>query len=201
MTKDTVKIHGKEYETVASRVNRFRGDFMLDYSIRTELVSRDENAVVMKALISDKDGRVIATGYAEENRSASSINKTSALENCETSAIGRALAAFGMAGTEYASADEVAQAITQQNAPKKATKDIATPKQREMVSKLLNEQQLVNDSADIPGYIIERFGVEVPLTKEGASFVIEELLAAVELEQSNRREMQDAAAYVDKDGN
>lgn len=114
MTKDTVKIHGKDYETVASRVARFRETYKQEYSITTELVARDETTVVMKALIS-KGNEVLATGYAEENRTSSTINRTSALENCETSAIGRALAAFGMAGTEYASADEVAQAISNQS--------------------------------------------------------------------------------------
>lgn len=115
-TKDTgvVNIHGKEYKTVAKRVDEFRSAHKTDLSIITSLVDRDENTVVMKAEILDKDGRVIATGYAEEHRTASQINRTSALENCETSAIGRALANFGLGGGEYASADEVANAITQQ---------------------------------------------------------------------------------------
>lgn len=115
-TKDTgvVNIHGKEYKTVAKRVDEFRSAHKTDLSIITSLVDRDENTVVMKAEILDKDGRVIATGYAEEHRTASQINKTSALENCETSAIGRALANFGLGGGEYASADEVANAINQQ---------------------------------------------------------------------------------------
>jgi hypothetical protein len=67
----------------------------------------------------EAEGRtfVLATGYAEERRDSTTINKTSALENCETSAIGRALAAYGYAGTEYASADEVAQAVRQQSDP------------------------------------------------------------------------------------
>jgi hypothetical protein len=68
----------------------------------------------MKARISAAN-MVIATGYAEEVRTASKINRTSALENCETSAVGRALAFFGLAGSEIASADEVANAIQQQN--------------------------------------------------------------------------------------
>ena len=63
----------------------------------------------------DDMARVRGTGYAEEYRSSSKINRTSAMENAETSAIGRALAACGLAGTEYASADEVANAISQQN--------------------------------------------------------------------------------------
>lgn len=110
-----VNIHGKEYKTVAKRVDEFRKENKTDLAIITSLISIDEKTVVMKAEIIGKDGFVIATGYAEENRTASQINRTSALENCETSAIGRALANFGLAGGEYASADEVANAIAQQN--------------------------------------------------------------------------------------
>ena len=69
--------------------------------------------VVMKAIIYDSDVPV-ATGYAEENRSQGNINKTSAMENAETGAIGRALACYGLGGDEYASADEVLRAIGQQ---------------------------------------------------------------------------------------
>lgn len=117
--KDTgiVNIHGKDYKTVAKRVDEFRKEHKTDYAIITELVSRDDDSVVMMAKIVKDDGVVIATGYAEEKRSASQINRTSALENCETSAIGRALANFGLGGGEYASADEVANAIQQQNQP------------------------------------------------------------------------------------
>ena len=125
MTKDTgiVNIHGKEYKTVAKRVDEFRKTHNTDLAIVTSLVSIDENTVVMKAEILNKENWVIATGYAEEKRTASQINATSALENCETSAIGRALANFGLAGGEYASADEVANAINQQNeSPKSAPK-------------------------------------------------------------------------------
>lgn len=124
-SKDTgiVNIHGKEYKTVAKRVDEFRKEHKTNYAIITELVSRDEDSVVMVAKIIDKEGdRTVATGYAEEKRSASQINKTSALENCETSAIGRALANFGLGGGEYASADEVANAIYQQGATSQPTK-------------------------------------------------------------------------------
>ena len=111
----TVNIHGKQYKTVALRVQEFRAHCP-NYSIITELVHRDDTLVVMKAAIADESGRVIGTGYSEEVRASSNINRTSALENAETSAIGRALAAAGYAGTEYASADEVANAIGQQGA-------------------------------------------------------------------------------------
>lgn len=109
-----VKIHGKEYKTVALRVAEFRAAHP-DYTISTELVEANDVLVIMKASILDNDGRLLATGYSEEVRAASKINATSALENAETSAIGRCLSALGFGGTEYASADEVASAIKQQN--------------------------------------------------------------------------------------
>jgi hypothetical protein len=108
-----VNIHGKQYQTVALRVKNFR-EAHADFTLFTEIIHRDGEMVVMKASIMDDKGRVIATGHSEERRAASTINKTSALENAETSAIGRALAAFGLGGTEFATADEVANAITQQ---------------------------------------------------------------------------------------
>lgn len=115
MSDGKVNIRGKEYLTVAYRVNKLRQDFDHEYSIVTEIVQNDNDVVIVKAVIANAQGRVIATGYAEEIRGSTNINKTSALENCETSAIGRALAALGYTGTEYASADEVQQAISQQN--------------------------------------------------------------------------------------
>jgi len=113
MSGGVVKIHGKEYKTVALRVAEFRAKHP-DYTISTELVEANDVLVIMKASILDKESRLLATGYSEEVRSASKINATSALENAETSAIGRCLSALGFGGTEYASADEVASAIKQQ---------------------------------------------------------------------------------------
>ncbi len=110
-----IKIHGKDYKTVAERVADFRDkdSASSDYSIITEII-RSDDIVQMKASILSEEGRVIATGFAEEVRGSTNINKTSALENCETSAIGRALSSFGLGGTEYASANEVMNAIAQQ---------------------------------------------------------------------------------------
>ena len=108
-----VVIHGREYETVALRVKKFREKHP-NYRLLTEIQHRDEDCVVMRAMIADEEGRTLATGHSEEYRQSSTINKTSALENAETSAIGRALAALGLGGTEFATADEVANAIKQQ---------------------------------------------------------------------------------------
>ena len=110
-----VKIHGKEYKTVALRVAEFRAAHP-DYTISTELVEANDVLVIMKASILDNDGRLLSTGYSEEVRAASKINATSALENTESSCVGRALAFYGLGGTDMsiASADEVANAIQQQ---------------------------------------------------------------------------------------
>lgn len=109
----TVKIHGQDYEPVASRVERFRESYP-SYGVVTKIISNGDQ-IVMKAAIKDENERVISTGYAEEERGKGNINESSALENCETSAIGRALAAFGYTGGEYASADEVANAVGAQS--------------------------------------------------------------------------------------
>jgi|TARA_R100000951_G_scaffold114869_1_gene121134 hypothetical protein len=114
-SKGEVDIHGKVYLTVARRINDFR-EAHPDYGIKNEVLSIDSESVVVKSIITDETGRELSSGIAEEVRTASKINRTSAVENCETSAVGRALAFFGMAGTEIASADEVAGAIAQQNA-------------------------------------------------------------------------------------
>jgi hypothetical protein len=109
-----VNIRGREYSTVALRVSQFR-ERHAAWSLETEILQRDIDVVVMKATIKDEGGRILASGHAEEYRNASTINETSALENCETSAIGRALAALGLGGTEFASADELTNALQQQN--------------------------------------------------------------------------------------
>ena len=108
-----VLIHGRQYKTVAERVTEIhktnKGKAL---SIETDLVSWTEGIVVFKATVTTGGG--IFTGYAYEREGSSQINKTSALENCETSSIGRAIAAAGYSGTEYASANEVENAIKQQ---------------------------------------------------------------------------------------
>mgnify|MGYP003147270317 CR=1 FL=1 len=113
-----VDIHGREYWTVARRVADFRKKLKASdgWAILTEIRTSTPDVVVVHASIVDPGGRVVATGHAEEFRASSKINRTSAVENAETSAIGRALAAAGWAGSgEYASADEVE--LAKQNDP------------------------------------------------------------------------------------
>ena len=106
-----MKIRGKEYMEVKDRVMVFRKNHP-DWAIITELVENNEStgSVIFKAHIEDEVGRIRGTGHAHEFKDdkTSMVNKTSHLENCETSAIGRAMASLGI-GVEssYASYDEV----------------------------------------------------------------------------------------------
>ena len=96
---------GKQYTEVAKRVEAFRTVFGGEYGIDTDIIHNDGQTVVVKATVKDKDGFVVGSGLAEEIRGSSHITKTSAVEVCETSAIGRALASMGMHGGQYASAN------------------------------------------------------------------------------------------------
>ena len=98
---------GKKYTQVVHRMEAFRRTFGLELGVDTEIAVDDGQRVVVKARILDIEGRTIGSGYAEEIRGQGHVNQTSALENAETSAIGRALASIGLAGGEYASANEM----------------------------------------------------------------------------------------------
>lgn len=115
----------KRYTTTAIRVEMMRRHAGA-LSISTEIIrwaAENGSPIVVKATIADEAGRVLATGHAEEIRGKGNVNATSALENAETSAIGRALAALGLAGGEFASANEMdgverkAEAIAERNVP------------------------------------------------------------------------------------
>ena len=108
MTDGIVNIRGKEYKTVALRVAEFRSKHPISegWGIVTEATELNE-VIKVKACVISPEGKVVATGHAEERRGSNNINKTNAIENCETGAIGRALSACGFAGEEFASAEEM----------------------------------------------------------------------------------------------
>lgn len=114
---ETVNVKGKDYVQVNERVKAFRM-VCPGGSISTDMVLFDAGRVIIKATILDSDGTVLATGYAEEKEGSTMINKTSFLENCETSAVGRALGFAGIGiDASMASAEEVATAIVNQGRP------------------------------------------------------------------------------------
>ena len=163
----TINIHGKKYVEVNERIIYFRQHYK-NWTLSTEFVELTENKCVMKAEVKNEDGRVIADGIAEEIKGSSHINKTSFIENCQTSAWGRALGNLGIGiDTSVASADEVNYAIAQKKTKPKKEKlnndkyqamivaigqgkiDIVkermnnyklTKKQKETLDKLINEQ-------------------------------------------------------------
>ena len=129
-----VKIHGKEYITVAERVADFHKNHKENRSIITEIIQFKDGVVVVKAVV--KTGDDVFTGHAYEDIGSTKINTTSALENCETSAIGRALASAGYIATEFASADELVNALSKQangvtNIAPKAQTDFSNDKWRD----------------------------------------------------------------------
>ena len=107
----SVNIKGKEYVEVNERLRYFRSTYP-NYSLTSEVLEKTDKSILILASIINEDGRVIANGMAEEEKGSTFINKTSYVENCETSAWGRALANFGIGlDTSVASADEVQNAI------------------------------------------------------------------------------------------
>ena len=117
-----VKIHGKDYKTVAERLNEFHEKYKdQTKSILTEIIQFKDGIVVVKAVV--KIGEEVYVGHAYEDIGSSRIMETSSLEVCETSAIGRSLSAAGMSGSEYASADELVTALNKQKTPYKAKKE------------------------------------------------------------------------------
>lgn len=108
-------IKGKKYVMVNDRVQGFRKLFP-NGCIKTELVECDDEKCVFKAEVfggPEVEFNLVATGYAQETVSKNpNINRTSMLENCETSAVGRALGFLGIGSVEsIASADEMNKAI------------------------------------------------------------------------------------------
>lgn len=107
-------IKGKDYVDVANRIQAFRQLFP-EGRLVTEILRFENGTVLFKAEVCSADGRILATGHAFENQNASMINKTSFVENCETSAIGRALGNLGIGSTQsIASVEELTNAMAAQ---------------------------------------------------------------------------------------
>lgn len=148
MTKlPTVSIKGKNYVAVSERLKYFRQNHA-GYSLETEVVEITEEFAIVRAVIRDDKDHLIATGLAREVRtdSASFVNKTSYVENCETSAWGRALANFGIGIDDtVASADELVNAINTPE-PKAAPKAAAPATQKATPEQIAEIKSLSEDT-------------------------------------------------------
>lgn len=125
----TIDIKGKKYSTVDARVEFFREKFP-QWSLETEypILDLDKGVCVCRAVVKDETGKVVADGYAHEwqSKPGSMVNKTSYIENAQTSAVGRALGFIGIGinGMGIATAEEVQTAIAHQE------DDLPTPKKK-----------------------------------------------------------------------
>ena len=119
-----IDVKGKNYALVNSRVLAFR-ELFPDGKIQTEIVTMDQGMVVMQTTVMDGEGKILSTGLAYEREGSTYINKTSYIENCETSAVGRALGFLGLGiDDSIASAEELVNAVTNQGAPMASEKQI-----------------------------------------------------------------------------
>lgn len=139
-TIKTTDIKGKEYAEVNQRIKAYRMVYP-NGTIRTKLAKLENGICLFIAEVTNEYGEVIATGTAYEKENSTFINKTSYIENCETSAVGRAL---GMAGfgidTSVASAEEVANTIENQKEDKKVI--LATENQIKMIKDMMSDEQI-----------------------------------------------------------
>ena len=140
-TIKTTDIKGKEYAEVNQRIKAFRMLYPQGL-IDTRLESNENGVCVFKAQVGyyTEDGiNWLGTGYAYEKENSTFINKTSYIENCETSAVGRAL---GMAGfgidTSVASAEEVQNAIANQN-----KEEMITDEQKETIKTMFDKDAII----------------------------------------------------------
>tara|TARA_R110002072_G_scaffold174629_3_gene330101 strand:- start:827 stop:1405 length:579 start_codon:yes stop_codon:yes gene_type:complete len=145
----TTNIRGKQYVEVNERIKFFRQeDQYKNWGINTEFSVFSSDECMCRCYITNENGDVVAVGHAHEEKAGSNINKTSYVENCETSAVGRALAMLGIGiDASIASANEVEEAIAKQEAPpaaKPATKK--APAKKAVAKKV--EQEPVDDIMD-----------------------------------------------------
>ena len=131
----TINIKGKDYITVNERLKEFRNNFK-DYSLTTEIIELGQDNCTMKATITDDKGVVRATGFAREVIAKSPINKFAFVENCETSAIGRALGNFGIGiDTAICTADELLMKMAQEQPEKTRAEKAAETRAKNKATK------------------------------------------------------------------
>lgn len=161
-----VDIKGKDYAQVNDRIKAFR-ELCPNGTITTDIIELANGVVTMKATVYDEEGKILGTGLAQEKESSSYINKTSYIENCETSAVGRALgfAGIGVDGS-MCSAEELVNAITNQSKePEKKQKTQKAQSGDPLLAKIDAEQkkqilaELERTGIDISA-VITPFGIK-----------------------------------------
>ena len=156
---ETINIKGKKYATVSTRVKHFREKYKgLKFDVNIVATDNDHQGVWIKAAIYEKNAKKddipISSGIAYEQKSASGVNSTNWTENCDTSAVGRALANLGI-GIEdaYASANEVELALEKEKQNEEAkSKPDAVNKNTTTAKK---DREVYEDTVKVSGTEIE----------------------------------------------
>lgn len=173
-------IKGKDYAEVNQRVKAFR-QVHPNGTITTEIVSLQDGVVLMKATILDDDQRLIATGLAYEKENSTFINKTSFIENCETSAVGRALGMCGFGiDVSIASKEEVENAQANQTKGVKKVKEETAKAQAETKQTKMSEETskvIFNLEETLKSWLVKKFKLESlgELSEEQAQWFIDQM--------------------------
>lgn len=202
-----VNIKGKEYFTVAERVDQFREENP-DWSIVTKIIKADDYSVIARTRIYDRQGCILSTGWAEEIRGKNTFIKDAEVELAETSAVGRALAFYKYAGSEIASADEVANAI-QSDASQPVSEllayyslvrdnfeTISEIKTKYLVPQWGDDGDAVNASAAIEAFEELSHDTQIGLWKAPSKGGIFTTLERKLLKQPDRAETENGVKYI-----
>ena len=155
-------IKGKDYIPVNERIKAFRFIYPRG-QILTEIIGLENGICTMKAEVYDDNGKLLATGHGQEKEGSTFINKTSFIENCETSCIGRTLGSLGIGlDNGFASYEEVANAKVQQgeNLDRKTISKEEWEKLKQMYSKeeikAMYTELNISKGTDIPKEYFDR---------------------------------------------
>lgn len=160
----TTDIKGKAYAEVNQRIKAFRMLFPTGM-IATDLISNDNGICIIKATVGfmneNGERQILGTGIAYEKENSTLINKTSYIENCETSAVGRALGMCGFGiDTSVASFEEVQTAVVNQEAEKPITAE-----QKKALLTMLKEENIPES------YICDLYSVSEIKELNGAKYM------------------------------
>lgn len=174
----TIKIHDKDYIQVHERVKYFNENFP-NGAINTDICNNINGVVVIKATVTPDTTKPerIFTGFASEMKDSSMINKNSYIENCETSAVGRALGFMGIGIVDsIASADEIVNKSTPTTGQPRGTYSATTPQ----VNKIFVLMRELNFDEDMRDDFLSLFDVKevADLTKKQASEAITKLIGS-----------------------
>ena len=143
----TMNIAGKDYAEVNQRIKAFRMVYP-EGTINTEIISLENGVCTMKSTAMN-EGKILGTGFAQEKEGSTFINKTSYIENCETSAVGRALGMCGFGiDTSVCSAEELQNALNNQDKPETKSKPKIEYATEDQIAKLTKEYRGKREKLD-----------------------------------------------------